>query len=297
MLSILIPVYNYEIVTLVNEIHKQATKSKIIFEIICLDDCSNENIIKTNKTIDNLSNTKYVLSKQNHGIAVTRQLLVNKAKYEWIILIDADVKLKNGFFISNYLEALKSEHEVFFGGICYEDTPPHSKNILRWKYGKKYEEVSAKARNKKPYKITSAANILIKKSIYNRFYLDNIGNLYGMDIFFGPQLKSNKTPILHLENSIYHLGLENSNKYLNKIDSAIRTLISLKYDNKITIHENDLLKTFLWSKKIHLNYIFSFIYKHFNLQLKKNLLSSNPNMILLQLYKITFMCFLDSKHK
>ncbi len=293
MLSILIPTYNYDITGLVSEIHKQAIEAKIEFEIICLDDDSNDEIISTNKLVNDLTNTYYLLSKQNKGIAITRQLLVNKAKYEWIILLDADVKLKNDFFIFNYLEALKNECEVFFGGISYEKKLPNCESILRWKYGKRYEEVSAEKRNIKPYKITSAANILIKKAIYNRFSLDNIGNLYGMDIFFGPQLKLNKIPVLHINNSIYHLGLESSIKYLNKIDLAVKTLINLHYQHRIDLHENDLLKTFLWSKKIRLNYVFSFLHKLFSGTIKNNLLSNNPNMFLLQLYKITYICFQD----
>ena len=35
MLSILIPVYNYNIFTLVERVHKQALECGILFEIIC----------------------------------------------------------------------------------------------------------------------------------------------------------------------------------------------------------------------------------------------------------------------
>ncbi len=40
MLSILIPTYNYNIVALVSEIHRQISNTEIPFEIICLDDAS-----------------------------------------------------------------------------------------------------------------------------------------------------------------------------------------------------------------------------------------------------------------
>ena len=40
MLSVLIPTYNYNAVSLVKELHKQLLDSNIVFEIICIDDGS-----------------------------------------------------------------------------------------------------------------------------------------------------------------------------------------------------------------------------------------------------------------
>ena len=144
MLSILIPTYNYNIVQLVNTIHEQLIKSNIEFEIIALDDVSNHDIIAQNSKINILKNTQYILSKTNGGIAVNRQILCNRAKFDWILLLDADMKLKSDLFISNYLETIKHDFEVIFGGIDYESKIPNSENILRWKYGATCEAINAK---------------------------------------------------------------------------------------------------------------------------------------------------------
>ncbi len=293
MISVLIPVYNYNICDLVNSIHKQLIASEKEFEIICLDDNSNPQIINVNSIINSLSNTSYVLSERNNGIAITRQSLIKKAKYSWIILLDADVKLKDASYITNYFNIIKQKYEVVFGGIIYEDNPPDANSLLRWKYGVTYESVSAEKRNKTPYKITSAANMLIKKDVYIKFALDSIGNSYGMDIYFGPQLKLNKIPVLHIDNSVYHLGLESSIKYKEKVEFGIRTLLNLYNNNDIKEHENDLLKAFIYSKKTGLNYVFFGFFKVFNVLIKKNLLSKNPKIILLQYYKILYMCYFD----
>lgn len=293
MISVLIPVYNYNICDLVNSIHKQLIASEKEFEIICLDDNSNPQIINVNSIINSLSNTSYVLSERNNGIAITRQSLIKKAKYSWIILLDADVKLKDDSYITNYFNIIKQKYEVVFGGIIYEDNPPDTNSLLRWKYGVTYESVSAEKRNKTPYKITSAANMLIKKDVYIKFALDSIGNSYGMDIYFGPQLKLNKIPVLHIDNSVYHLGLESSIKYKEKIEFGIRTLLNLYNNNDIREHQNDLLNAFIFSKKTGLNYVFFGLFKVFNVLIKKNLLSKNPKIILIQYYKILYMCYFD----
>jgi len=295
MLSILIPTYNYNIVSLVNSLHSQVTKTNIEFEIIALDDVSNHNIIKQNSEINVLKNTQYLLSRTNRGIAVNRQILCNKAKFDWILLLDADMKLKNDHFISNYLEAIKEDFEVIFGGISYESKIPASERLLRWKYGITCEAINAERRNKKPYKMTSAANMLIKKDMYKRFGLDSIGNSYGMDIFFGPKLKINNIPVLHINNEVYHLGLESSKTYLKKTERAVETLLKLHNQKKIQLHENDLLKTFLSIKKIGFNYIISLCFKLSKHTIAKNLLGKNPSITLLQFYKLSYMCFFDLK--
>lgn len=296
MISVLIPVHNYNICDLVKTLHKQLIAFKKDFEIICLDDNSNQQIKTSNLMINTLSNTSYSLSEKNNGIAITRQTLVEKAKYDWVILLDADVKLKDDLYIMNYLSTFKYKSEVVFGGITYEDEIPIQNSLLRWKYGVTCEALNASKRNERPYKITSAANMMIKKELYKRLCLDSVGASYGMDIFFGPQLKINKIPVLHISNEVYHLGLESSEKYLNKIKFGIETLLNLHDEKKIKIHENDLLKTFVFSKKTRLNYAFSMCFKLFENNLTRNLLGTNPSIKLLQLYKIAYMCNFDLKN-
>ena len=50
MLSILVPIYNYNTNPLVLELHKQCLECNIEFEILCQDDCSNE-FLTENQTV------------------------------------------------------------------------------------------------------------------------------------------------------------------------------------------------------------------------------------------------------
>jgi hypothetical protein len=114
-----------------------------------------------------------------------------------------------------------------------------------------------------------------------------------MDYYFGTLLKKNKSKVLHLDNQVYHLGIEKSVKYLRKKELAVITLHKLYDEKKITKHSNDLLKYFLFCKSTGLNYLLSFWYKFFNSKMKRNLTGRNPSIKLLQLYKISFMCYVD----
>ena len=53
MLSILIPTYNYNVVPLVLELHKQCLECEIDFEILCQDDAS-KLFFEENKKINGL---------------------------------------------------------------------------------------------------------------------------------------------------------------------------------------------------------------------------------------------------
>lgn len=295
MISVLIPVYNYDITSLLKELHSQLESASISYEIICLDDFSDDSISSINEKAAKLSNTKYIKSKTNNGIAITRQKLVKNASFDWIILLDADTKI-NENYISNYLEYIDSEFDFIFGGFKYEETPPTNESLLRWKYGKKCEAISAKNRNENPYKVTIAANLLTLRTSYLNLGLDYIGNNYAMDYFFGSKLKAGSAKVFHIDNEVLHLGIENSSSYLQKKERAVYTLLTLYRQDKIAIHSNDLLKAFIFLKRVGLNYLFSFWFKFFQERMSTNLKGKKPLIMLLQLYKISYMCSLDMEN-
>jgi len=297
MLSILIPVYNYNIESLVSDLHKQLTKADIVYEIICLDDASHKDIITSNLNVNTLPFTSYHLSNTNNGIAVTRQMLTDKANYDWIVLLDADVELKDDNFISNYVNLINKDYNFIFGGFAYKDIKPDSAYLLRWKYGKKHEALSAQKRNTKPYKITIAANLLARKASYKELNLGSIGKQYAMDYYFGALLKENNAKVLHLDNQVYHLGIEESPKYLRKKEQAAETLLKLYNNKKIAKHENSLLSVFILLNRFKLNYLFSFMFKITKTLLRKNLLGKYPVIVLLQFYKISYMCYFNLRTK
>jgi len=293
MISVLIPLYNYNVVALVTHIHTQLQLSQIPFEIICLDDASTSEIVNENDKISNLEFTKLLKSDKNLGRTNARQNLSEKAKYDWLLFLDADVMPKSELYIRNYLKYINSEYEAIYGGFAYHEKAPDSNYILRWKYGKTHEQISAKERNKKPYKVIISANFMIKKSVFNAINSQIEQNGYGFDNFFAALLKMKQIKVFHLDNEVYHLGIETSKAYLNKKEKAAETLLSLHKANKIGNHQNDLLHLFIKLKRYRLHVIFSMFYKIFKKPLQHHLLSSNPSMKILQLYRISYMCYKD----
>ena len=67
MLSILIPVYNFDVNALVSDLHRQAIDCGIAFEIRCYDDGSTEAFRAKNRAIQTMGNVVWVELEQNIG--------------------------------------------------------------------------------------------------------------------------------------------------------------------------------------------------------------------------------------
>ena len=287
MLSVLIPTYNYNVSKLIATIHSQLIMSSVAFEIIVLEDGSTSKINSSNA----LSNTQIIENATNIGRVKARQALALKAKYAWLLFLDADVTPKSDKFISNYIDAIALEYDAYFGGFAYYQNKPEHSYILRWKYGKTKEQIPASTRNKLPYKVIISANYLIKKSVFNSVNSkieDNKG--YGFDNYFGALLQNNKVKVRHIDNEVYHLGIEKSEVYLKKKEQAALTLIHFYKTEGFNNHSNDLLQLFSKLHQLNLVWFFSLLYKFLKNSMKKNLLSISPSITILQLYRISFMC-------
>ncbi|WP_055448198.1 glycosyltransferase family 2 protein [Lacinutrix mariniflava] len=287
MLSVLIPTYNYNVSKLIATIHSQLITSSVAFEIIVLEDGSTSKINSSNA----LSNTQIIENTTNIGRVKARQALALKAKYDWLLFLDADVTPKSDKFISNYIDAIALEYDAYFGGFAYYKNKPEHSYILRWKYGKTKEQIPASTRNKLPYKVIISANYLIKKSVFNSVNSkieDNKG--YGFDNYFGALLQNNKVKVRHIDNEVYHLGIEKSEVYLKKKEQAALTLIHFYKTEGFNNHSNDLLQLFSKLYQLNLVWLFSLLYKFLKNSMKKNLLSISPSITILQLYRISFMC-------
>lgn len=294
MLSILIPTYNYYIYDLVLNIHEKCLKENIDFEIICLDDHSDSNFTEANKKIEELSNCYYKISLKNKGRVATREQLAKLAKYNWLLFLDADVLPKNTNFIIEYLNYLDKDYKAIFGGFYYDKNNP-KKHLLRWKYGKQNEEVSAKQRNLQPYKVVISANLLIKKDTYLCISKQLKTNTYGGDLIFAALLKEQHIKILHIDNEVVHLGLEDNKSFLKKQKDAAKLLFYTVEKKQIIYHDNSLLKAHSTIKKYKLTHFFSWFYKSFNNKIERHLLGQKPRVLFLQLLKLSYFSYLSNQ--
>lgn len=296
MISILIPIYNFNAFNLISAVHTQLKLSLQEFEIICICDASTEFIVE-NLAIEKLSRTRLITLKQNIGRSKIRNLLIEKSNYNWLLFLDADVLPKDDLFIKRYLDCItKNGIKVFCGGIIYKDEKPSKTKMLRWVYGKKREEVSLLKRVENPYQYVSGANFLIHKSVVDAIKFDERIINYGYeDVLFIEDLKNSNFKISHIENPVYHLGIENNLIFLTKTKEAIENLYFISSNNILKGDNLKLLKTFKGLKKIKLNLVFSQVFLIFQKSIEKNLLGKKPSLFLFDIFKLGYLCSLNIK--
>ena len=110
-----------------------------------------------------------------------------------------------------------------------------------------------------------------------------LGNNYGLDAFFGYQLKKLKTQILHIDNPVYHLGLETNEEFLNKSVRALKTMVELESKGILASNHTRLQQIYQSTPgKTILKSLISLFHK----PIKKNLLGSKPSLLLFDLYRL-----------
>jgi glycosyltransferase involved in cell wall biosynthesis len=292
MLSILIPTYNYSIVALVKKVHEQCIEARIAFEIICLDDQSKSEYQQENQTISDLSNCFFSVNQTNCGRTLTRQKLAEKAQYDWLLFLDADVIPAKPTFIQEYIAALQT-NTVLFGGYEYEKELSDSNKILRYRYGKKREEKLASERNQHRYTYVFSGNMLVPKSIFLALNYQDDEKNYGMDIYFGYQLFVQNIPVVHLDNPIVHLGLESNEVYFKKALQGVESRKKYLLHEKNVDQMNPLVQAYTKLKRFGLTKLVAVSFKITEPFLRKNILSKNPKLIYFDMYRLGYLCSLE----
>lgn len=301
MLSILVPVYNFNIVPLVTKLHTQATRASIPFEIIILDDCSSELLRDQNKDVGNLKNVRFYELDKNIGRARIRNRLAELARYPSLLFMDCDSEVPTERYIENYLSYCNKEMVVCGGRIYRDDPPEETEYMLRWLYGVNIEQKNDIIRNKAPYRSFMTNNFLIAKSILMQIQFDESIIQYGHeDTLFGLELKKRDIPVTHIQNPLIHIGLEVNREFLRKTSESIENLLMLVYDNKI--HKEDfkdirLIRAYGVMSKYHLVRIYLLLYSLVTNAVIRNLMGSNPSIFAFHLYKLYLMSKLIKKGK
>lgn len=291
MISVLIPTYNYNIVNLVKEIHKQVLKCNIAFEILVYDDGSKSYLNEQNKSINLIDNSTFKELDFNIGRSAIRNLLGKDAKYESLLFIDSGTFPQKKDFIKNYIKVINKG--VITGGMTFLKSPPNKPYKLRWIYTKKREHYNNKSKSKS---VIHSSNFLIQKKIFCINPFDKSIKKYGCeDVIFFDQLIKNGVNIHFIDNPVIHDADEDANTFINKTEYAIENLIKLIEEKKILKNRYEVSSLYYSLKKMQLDKIVSNVFKLFKPILKSNFNSSYPSILLYDFYRLGYFCLLKTK--
>ena len=283
MLSVLIPSYDTNVVPLFEELHHQLTNSKLDFEIICIDNASKSEKCQQNRKVNDMANCRYFENPTDVGRSAIRNQLASEAKGDWFLFLDDDVMPTSSDFISRYKSMMSSNYEVISGGLQYEDDSPQ-KGHLRYKYGIKHEQIDVKTRSQDPYKFFLASNLLISKKVFDSIKFNEEITQYGYeDLLFSKDLKSNNIHIQHIDNPVYHLGIDENEVFVEKSEHAIRNMQILINKGILDSAETNIYKVYRRFKSLGFLWVFRVFLFHFR---KKAIKGS---LFYFNLYRLAFL--------
>ncbi|MBC3538145.1 glycosyltransferase family 2 protein [Rufibacter sediminis] len=285
-ISLLIPVYNQNVLALVEALRQETTAFLIPCEIRVYDDGSNSETLQQNRSLQGVSGVIYQELPQNVGRSQIRYNLAQEARFEHLLFLDNDVLPVHPDFLHRYLT--QAQGDVTVGGVAYQASAPKGAE-LRWKYGKAREEAPAHLRQKNPYQRVFTSNLLVSRKVFLACFPKNELSGYGHeDTLFAWRLEQNQIPVQHLDNPVWHLGLESADIFLLKTQQALHNLMHLHREFNLG-NQTKLLSAYASLKKWKATKLLRENSQWLFPLLKRNLVSRKPSLRFFDLYRLLLL--------
>lgn len=300
MLSILIPEYNYNCTKLVNDLYAQCQKAGFPFEILVMDDSSTLHK-EENRTLSEIPGCRFIevgQVGQNLGCTKTKNSLASLAQYPYLLIIDCDMGVVDDRYIQRYAEAM-GKAPVVIGGSRYCEEKVDADRLLRWHYGRNRESLPAAIRNQHPWKATITQNAMIEKSLFDNIHFDEQFKDYGHeDTLWGITLKQNGIQVLHIDNQLYHNGLDKSEVFLAKSLKAVEKYVTVpQIRTREAIKDIRIFKAYNTVKKLRLDRLLALKYRYAGKCMVRNLCGKHPSLFIFDFYRLSYLCSYCLKQK
>jgi glycosyltransferase involved in cell wall biosynthesis len=292
-LSILIPVFNYDVTALVKTLAGQLQQSGIPGEIILLDDGSENMFDNINRQLAANGQVKYFRNEKNEGRSPTRKKLASLAEYDLLLFLDCDSRIVHKDFIDVYWQEGQKDFDVISGGRIYSAVPPADcSRRLHWKYGSRRESKDTSA--------FQSNNFLVKKKWFEK--LDFSWTLPGYgheDTWWGIQFEQLGAKVSAIHNPVLHDALDDCAVYLQKAENALKNLLLLekKIDTAILQKNVKIYRWFCRLRSTGMDGFFLSLEKILHPALLRNLRSCRPKLICFDGYRLGVLIRLSKKKK
>jgi len=288
MISILIPVYNLNVIPLVTALQRQGEDFGIPFEILVADDASyTASVIAGNASLSLMPNVRYHAFTENLGAQRIRHVMAGMALYPTLLLVDSDAMVLDDQFYARYA-ALADAKTVVFGGIAYEQAE-HRDN-LRWWYGTNRESYLADKFNRRPGNFLTTFNLLIpREALLGEMAPENMTRYGHEDTFLSMQLEKDGVPIVHINNPLLHTGLSSNEDFLRQTEGAIHNLWALYSSYRplsLLRKRSRLVRLYEWLRRTGMHRVYGAWFILNENRLRQNLLSAAPSLRKMDQYKL-----------
>ncbi|QZE13531.1 glycosyltransferase [Halosquirtibacter laminarini] len=224
--TICIPIYNREVITLVEALVYEIKRADLPVNIQLIDDASTNHCGESNALLSS-HYVQYTRLTRNVGRAKIRNLFLTLTDTPLLIFIDCDSEIHSKDYIQTYLHHFRDpQNQVIYGGRIYPDTCKRSER-LEWLYGNKRIAANAEKRSREGNRAFLTNNFALRREILETHPFDESIPCYGYeDVRFQFTLSQAGIQVLHIDNVVCDSGFDSNRTVLMKMEMATR---SLKY--------------------------------------------------------------------
>lgn len=218
-ISVCIPAWKDSATPLLAALARLAQKD--LCEVLVYDDGSGDTSM-TAQIIANLRQINapacLITAPENHGRSHARNRLIAHAKADWLLLLDADMLPDDDQFLRRYHDAITENPapSLIAGGFSLKQVIATKHQRLHAAQSARSECLPAIARAKTPGLYVFTSNILVHRTVLETIRFDEGYKGWGWeDVDWGLRVGA-AFPVLHIENTATHLGLDDTASLMRK---------------------------------------------------------------------------------
>jgi len=162
------------------------------------------------------------VAAENRGRSFARNWLVSHAPADWILLVDADMLPDHPDFLKRYLDAIDCADgpALVAGGFSLDQVSPVPETRLHFAQARASDCLDAATRRTDPGRYIFSSNILVHRNVLTDVPFDEGFSGWGWeDIDWGLRV-ADHFPIIHIDNTATHLGLEPDARLIEKFGGS-----------------------------------------------------------------------------
>jgi glycosyltransferase involved in cell wall biosynthesis len=258
-LSVAIPTFRTDASPLIDALAACQRANEI--EIVVHDDGTRDNDLtyRMESAAERASiPVRIVSATANRGRSGARNQALRHAHAPWVLMLDSDMLPDTPDFIANYLAALaKLPKAVIVGGYSLKQASNLPRFALhRWQAAVS-ECLSADARSHDPARHVFTSNVAAHRDILDAYPFDEAFAGWGWeDVDWGLRV-SKDFPIVHIDNTATHLGLDDDEALLGKYTRSARNFALVAGRHPETMQATPLFRAASFAKKLPLRPAFA----------------------------------------
>ena len=219
-LSVLTPFLRDDPTALMAAIQDQALRFAIPIEVVALDDGTGDAPLaeKITQALQQLAvPAAFVQLSANEGRAAARNRLAQFARGRHLLYLDADTIPDRADFLQAYLEIIEaSDPPLVIGGFSLIQASHASRFDLHRAMATLLDCMPACVRQQTPWRFVYGANILVRRDVMEATPFNPDYRAWGWEDQEWGMRVADRWPILHVDNTVTHMGLDTVGALLDK---------------------------------------------------------------------------------